>query len=140
MMRVLVAQRKTESRIRIQRMFASSDRVHMAADGKEALTLFLLAHMEHHPYDLILLDVMLEELNSVDIIRRIRRFEKKTNLRGTRAKIILTASRLNYHFVDAALRSKYDGWLIKPISKIRLEKEIHRMGFHQGSFKQAAGA
>ncbi|MEY3997709.1 MAG: hypothetical protein RLY60_521 [Pseudomonadota bacterium] len=95
-------------------------RVQVVADGKQCLQA-----LAQHPFDLLLLDVMMPQMDGLAALAQIRRMEA-----GTQAHLpvmMVTAHAMRgdeerFHSLGA------DGYLSKPINQASLEKEIARLG------------
>lgn len=97
-----------------------------ATDGREAVVAFQRAIKDGNPYDLILLDIMMPEMDGQDAVREIRRIEEEewgfTYPKGV--KIIMTTCLDDPQNVVSAFRSLCDAYLVKPIDEEVLINEI----------------
>jgi PAS domain S-box-containing protein len=103
--------------------------VHVAKNGKEALRTYL----ENQDYiDLILTDINIPELNGIEIIRKVREFDKKI-------PVILTTAQSNSEFLAEAIKLKVQEYIVKPIDiryLLSLLNEIASNLYHEILLKQ----
>lgn len=97
-----------------------------ANNGKEAVTAFLRAIKAGVPYDLILLDIMMPEMDGQETVREIRRIEEEEwgFVYPKGVKIIMTTCLDDPQNVVSAFRSLCDAYLVKPIDEDLLFNEI----------------
>jgi CheY-like chemotaxis protein len=99
--------------------------VTIAANGEEALELWITADAADMPYDLVLMDVQMPKLDGIEATRKIREREADHGIR--RATILaLTANAL----VDdrhACFEAGMDGFLVKPLDHDKLADELARL-------------
>jgi len=92
------------------------------ASGRDALTACQRASSAHDPFDLILLDIMMPEMDGQEVLKRVR----KMNI--SQPKIILTTALTNPVVLSQNMsKRKYDGFISKPISRQDLNKELQRL-------------
>jgi CheY-like chemotaxis protein len=94
----------------------------IATNGAEALESWLAAKSAGTPYDLVLMDVQMPELNGIETAKRIREYEAGEALRRTPI-LALTANTLvedRYACFEAGM----DGFLIKPLDRERLAEAL----------------
>ena len=101
------------------------DEVGIKADtcysGKEALHLLAVQHTKHEPYNLVLLDWKMPEMDGLDVAREIRRrYDKETTV------IILTAFNWD-EIMDEALHIGVDSFLAKPLFASNVIDEFERI-------------
>ncbi len=85
--------------------------VETAADGREALTRF-----RAEPYDLVVLDVMLPELDGLEVCREIRR--------GSRVPILMLSARSDTLDVVVGLELGADDYVTKPFEMAELVARV----------------
>jgi two-component system chemotaxis response regulator CheY len=101
----------------------------IAVDGAEALEAFTIATKEGQPYDLILLDIMMPEMDGQTVLKEIRRTEEEFSIHGSSGvKIIMTTALDDRRNIIEAFKSQCEAYLIKPIDKARLLAEIQSLG------------
>jgi len=128
-MRALIAEDDFTSRLLLQKMLAPFGEVHVAINGREALDAFLDARRKRRPYDLICLDIMMPELDGQAVLREIRTLEEgERALHRRRAKILMTTALSDFHNVATAFKELCDGYLIKPIAKPKLLRQLRELG------------
>src|SRR5215831_3756256 len=94
-------------------------RVFIAANGREAL-----AALDAYPFDLILMDVQMPEMNGYEVTAVIRDKEKTGS---DRIPIVaLTANAMNGDR-ERCLDAGMDGYLSKPINKGELIEIVHKL-------------
>ncbi len=71
------------------------------------------------PYDLIILDIMMDEMNGFDVLDNLRAEEKTRNTRV----MIFTAQSL-YKNITPTAKEKFDDFLTKPFQKDELLEKV----------------
>ncbi|MCO5132630.1 MAG: ATP-binding protein [Xanthobacteraceae bacterium] len=94
----------------------------VTTDGNAAVESWLAAEAAEAPYDLVLMDVQMPELNGIEATRRIRAREAGQGARRTPI-VALTANALAEDR-DACFESGMDGFLIKPLDRDKLAETI----------------
>ena len=99
----------------------SGVRTDTCTTGKEALEMLELQRAKHQPYNLVLLDWKMPEMDGVDVAKEIRRkYDKETTV------IILTAYNWD-EIMDEALKIGVDSFLSKPILASTVVDEFTRI-------------
>ena len=101
------------------------DEVGIKADtcysGKDALNMVEIAHTKHMPYNLVLLDWRMPEMDGLEVTRQIRsRYDKETTV------IILTSFNWD-EIMDEALHIGVDSFLAKPLFASNMISEFERI-------------
>lgn len=99
----------------------SGIRTDTCTSGKEALELLEVYHAKHEPYNLVLLDWKMPEMDGVDVAKEIRkRYDNETTV------IILTAYNWD-EIMDEALHTGVDSFLSKPLFASSVVDEFMRI-------------
>lgn len=102
--------------------------VDVATTGVELLKAFREAHDESRPFDLILLDIMMPELDGMEALERLRAEEKKLDV-DTPVKVIMTTA---LDDPNTVIRSFHDGaasaYIVKPVDRDKLFGELKKLG------------
>ena len=89
--------------------------------GQEALQMLEVRHTKHEPYNLVLLDWKMPEMDGLDVAKEIRkRYNKETTV------IILTAFNWD-EIMDEALHAGVDSFLAKPLFASNVVDEFERI-------------
>ena len=108
-MRVLIAEDEARVAEHIRKgLVEAGYAVDVAGDGAEALWL-----AEHHPYDAVVLDVMMPEKDGITVVRQLRR-------KGLRMPVILLTARHELEDRISGLDAGADDYLAKPFSMSEL--------------------
>ena len=91
--------------------------VTVANDGAEALE-----YLEDEPFDMVITDVLMPELNGLELAAAMRADEKLSAI-----PIIMMTGTGNEEDVDVARSAEPDGFLTKPISSHHLLAEVARL-------------
>ena len=102
----------------------------VAVDGEEAIRAFRLAREDNRPYDLILMDIMMPNVNGQDALLRIREMERNAGVIGSsEVKVIMTTALGDPKtVVDSYYKSGATSYMVKPIGKEKLLAELRSLG------------
>ncbi|GGI47024.1 DNA-binding response regulator [Paenibacillus marchantiophytorum] len=78
------------------------EQVHKAYSAHEALQI-----LETHPIDIVISDILMPEMTGIELIERIRKFDKKI-------KCIILSGHSDFEFTQEAVRNKAVDYLLKP--------------------------
>jgi len=92
----------------------------MAANGRIATQSFLDARAAGTPFDLVLMDVQMPEVDGLEAARRIRAAE--TEAGAERVKMLALTANVQTEDHDACLAAGMDGLLTKPLERERLRE------------------
>ncbi|MCG6141013.1 MHYT domain-containing protein [Leptospira mtsangambouensis] len=108
-------------------MTSNGHEVEIARNGKEALDLFLTK-----PFDLILMDIQMPEMDGLEATRQIRTYEKKGS---SRIPIIALSASVFDEDKISAKNAGMDGFVSKPIDLQDLFSEIEKVFGNKATFK-----
>ena len=102
----------------------------IAVNGEEGVASFRLAHELKRPYDLICMDIMMPGVDGSEALKRIRQMEKELDVPpGLEVKVIMTTALDDPKTViDTFYKGGATSYLVKPISKQRLVRELRTFG------------
>lgn len=101
----------------------------IVSGGRTALDSFQSALDQGKPFDLLLLDIMVPEINGIDVLKKVRMIERSRGIHDrNRAKVIITSSLSDARNMEQARSAESDGYLVKPVNRAKLFSTIRTMG------------
>jgi CheY-like chemotaxis protein len=97
-------------------------RVMIASNGAEALESWLAARSAGAPYDLVLMDVQMPEVDGIEAAKRIR--AREAGQAGRRTPILALTANALVEDRYACFEAGMDGFLIKPIDRDKLAEAL----------------
>lgn len=105
----------------------------IAINGEEAIDMFIAAHTEEEPYNIIFLDIMMPGIDGNEVLRNIRNWEEKNLESGGKVQVVMASSKTD---TDTILSSYDDGcqhFFMKPYDKVELDELMKKMGFSEST-------
>ncbi len=132
-MKCLITEDDFISRRILRELLHSHFDCEIAVDGEEAITAFTLAHDAKAPYGLICMDIMMPKMDGREALRQIRKLEKELGVPpNLEVKIIMTTALDDPKTVfDSFYQDGATAYLVKPISKQKLFRELRALGLIQ---------
>ena len=128
-MRCLIVEDDKISSQVLEKMMSRHGRSTTVADGQRAVDMFQQAHESKSPYELILMDIMIPEIDGLQSVQTIR--EKEAGMKipsNQRVRIIMTTALDDPRTIMKALyESNADSFLVKPIRLQKLEDELREL-------------
>ena len=94
----------------------------ITTNGEEALESWLSAKSAGSPYDLVLMDIQMPQLNGIETTKRMRTLE--SGLPGRRTPILALTANTLVEDRYACFEAGMDGFLIKPLDREKLAEAI----------------
>ena len=130
--RILIMEDDPVSGLLIQRYLEPYGECNLVTDGKMAIEAFEQAIETENKYHLIILDIMVPEINGKDVLIKIRELEMEKRIpEQGRTKVIMTTALSDSGNIIDSFMYKCDAYLIKPIDKKKLLREISSLGLMQ---------
>jgi signal transduction histidine kinase/CheY-like chemotaxis protein len=98
----------------------------VARDGAAAVEAYLAARSASAPYDLVLMDVHMPDVDGIEATRRIRAIESEAN--SARTPIIALTANAFGEDRDACVAAGMDEFLVKPLDRERLREVVSAIG------------
>ena len=128
-MKTLIVEDDFTSRLLLQAILNEYGAVHIAVNGREAVEAVRASLDAGEPYDLVCLDVMMPEMDGFEALRKIRGMEEALGIVSSHgAKIFMTTALDGLKNVIQAFRGPCDAYLVKPIDKRKLQKQLGAAG------------
>lgn len=129
-MKILIAEDDDISRMIIKKILERIGTCDTVVDGTETIEAFTLAWEDDAPYDLILLDIMMPDVDGQEALKEIRGIERQMGIRGSREVkvIMLTALEDPTSVVEAYYRGGATSYMVKPIETEKLMAELVNLG------------
>jgi PAS domain S-box-containing protein len=127
-LRVLLAEdNQVNQRLAVHLLERLGHRVQVARSGVEAVQLF-----ESSPFDLVLMDIQMPEMDGEEATRRIRAIEAD---RGGRVPIVAMTAHAMKGDRERFLQAGMDEYISKPVSQERLREVVRTFGSASGDVR-----
>jgi two-component system, chemotaxis family, chemotaxis protein CheY len=137
-MKALIVEDDFTSRKLMQKLLEPYATCNVAANGEEGIQSFQLSWQTGQPYDLICLDIMMPGLDGHAVLKEIRAIEKQRGVFGRKGvKIIMTTALDDSNNVMKSFKSQCDSYIVKPVDKQKLLKEINALGLLEDRIHQS---
>jgi two-component system chemotaxis response regulator CheY len=102
----------------------------MAVNGREAVEKYEAAHDSGAPYDLIILDIVMPEMNGHEAAKAIRRMEQEKDTKPEQRVNIIVLSALNTpkDVIETYVSAQSSAHLIKPVTREKLLLTLNKLG------------
>jgi two-component system chemotaxis response regulator CheY len=134
-MRIVVADDESVSRKVLRKALEVFGRCEEAEDGREATAAFKRAWDESSPFDLLMLDFSMPEMDGREVVHQIRGLEKDMKVpHPSQVKIVMVTSHSEEDTVLSCLRAGCNDFIVKPFDQKVLFEKLARLGFDRDSF------
>jgi len=138
-MRILIVDDSYVTRTQIKSLLSGYGDCDTAPNGEIALQLLRIAYQEAVPYDLVSLDYEMPGMHGREVIAEIRKWERIHSVPSERSvKILVVSAREDGNIVTASFRPGCEGYLLKPVTRAKLEQAFSQFGLAPGA--QCAGS
>jgi len=129
MMRILIVEDDFTARRLLKDILSPYGDCDIVVDGNEAVQAFRLACQEKYPYALICLDIMMPNVDGYEALKQIRSMERELGIKGSEeVKVIMVTALDDPKTVIRIYKEGATSYIVKPIEKARLLKEIRSLG------------
>jgi len=127
-MRALIVEDNLTNRQLLIKLLSPFGEIEVAVDGQEAVEIFRKKLAQGERYTLICMDIMMPEVDGYEALAQIRQLEAENNIAPEdAATVIMTTAVDSPSSVEEAKSLRCDGYLIKPIRKMKLIEELQRL-------------
>jgi two-component system chemotaxis response regulator CheY len=101
----------------------------LASDGRDGLDQFTAALESGQPYQLILLDIVMPEMDGLEAAKAIRALEAKQGITIERGVQIIVLSSLStpQDVIQAYVAAQSSAHLVKPVQPEKLVRTLHKL-------------
>ena len=138
-MRILIVDDEMVSRTKLELIMEYFGDCKTVNQGDDALAAFHEAHRDEDPFNLIMLDINLPDMDGIKVLPTIRNTEKELNIDQSRkAKILMTSSYRNKDRIVASVQSGCDDYIGKPFDLNLIRTKLGKLGIKERTLPSGA--
>ncbi|MCO4783038.1 MAG: response regulator [Candidatus Cloacimonetes bacterium] len=127
-MKILAVDDNFVNRRLLQKIVIGYGDVDHASDGIDAVAAITMSIEEQDPYDLVLLDVLMPNMDGIEVLQSIRSLEKLNGISPSNGvKIIMVTASSSVKHVMTAFREGCESYITKPITKDKVLNEMIKL-------------
>ena len=127
-MNILIAEDENTSAEILKRFLEPYGQCSVVKDGQAAIDLYLEKIGTTDAFNLVCLDIIMPKLDGIEVLKKIREYESMQGINPLQAvKIIMTTNVDTPSDVLNAFRSGCEGYVVKPIQKVSLVRELRKI-------------
>jgi HD-like signal output (HDOD) protein len=128
-MKILIVDDELVSRTKLKLIMENFGECETAKHGKDAIALFHYGHYINEPFNLIMLDINLPELDGITVLSEIRRAEQYLNIsKSYVSKILMATSYGDKDRIVACVQSGCDEYIVKPFDADVINQKLAKLG------------
>lgn len=124
-MKFLIVDDDSVARMLIGKYVENYGKSDFAVDGENAFQMFLKAHEENIPYNVIFLDIMMPHVDGHETLQKIRKWEENKKLLPEKmVKVVMTTSLNDPKSILTSFKNGCEEFLVKPLSKTKIIQSL----------------
>ena len=128
-MKILIVDDELVSRTKLKLIMENIGQCEAVEHGKDAIAIFHHAHFINDPFNLIMLDINLPEMDGIAVLAEIRRAEKYLMIPAShRANILMVTSYGDKDRIVACAQSGCDDYIVKPFDDDIIREKLAKLG------------
>ncbi len=128
-MRILIVDDEATNRFLLKSHLAELGEADCAEDGEQAVEAVKRALKAGEPFDLICLDIEMPRKNGHQTLQELRQAERDHDIPfGEGAKVVMVSIVDDPQAIMEAFRGQCEGYIVKPLRKDKLYREIDKLG------------
>jgi two-component system chemotaxis response regulator CheY len=138
--RILIVEDDAATRGLMQILLAEYGDCTFADNGQEGIDVFTQALESGEPFELVCLDIMMPEMDGLEALKRMRLAEQGHSISAVDGvKVIMVTTANQQAKTMRAFHYGCNGYLVKPISKDALIKEMNKLPLRRSANAQWRG-
>ncbi len=130
MTKILIVDDEEIGRTVMEEMFSRYGQLKSVATGKDALRVYEKELDKNNKFDLVLLDISLEDISGLDVLKFIKDIESsKGNAKEVNTVVVMVTAHSEKDIVIDSIRSGCKAYLIKPLKQEIVDKKLLELGF-----------
>ena len=114
----------------MRKLFDKYGKCTSVESGAQAIEAFTTSLQEDKPFDLIILDISLEDKSGLDVLKEFRSMEEGKNIsKEDRVKIVMATGNRELKTVKECITQGCDNYILKPLKPDFLEDILGKFGF-----------
>jgi len=136
-MKILILDDEIVSRTKLTLIMDHFGECDAVDNGKDAIALFRAAHHKEDPYDLIMLDINLPEMNGIEVLSEIREVEQNLKVKKElEAKILMATSYRDKDRIIESVQSGCNDYIGKPFDIDIIRTKLAKLGINEPGDRQ----
>ncbi len=129
MAKILIVDDEKVIRNALQKTFGKYGECISVESGNDALNEYKKADKDKQPFDLIILDISLEDKSGLDVLKEIRSQEKEKKVKkDERIRIIMATGNREKKIVKECIASGCNDYILKPIKPDMITEKLSTFG------------
>jgi two-component system chemotaxis response regulator CheY len=129
-MRVIVADDESVSRNKLQEIMEPLGKCDFFEGGRAVIEAFQESHEEGEPYQLLMLDIGMPDVNGIQVLHEVRRIEKEREIHDeNRVKVIMVTAHPDKDTIITFFRAGCDSYIKKPFDRELIFTKLEELGF-----------
>lgn len=127
-MKILIVEDEKISQVKMKTILSAYGVCEVTSNGLIAVEMFKKAWEQRAPFDVITLDITLQELDGMEVLGKIREAEQEMKVPpAMAAKVVMVTSRDGKDYVTASLTLGANGYIVKPFSDKTVTGELRQV-------------
>jgi two-component system chemotaxis response regulator CheY len=136
MTKILIVDDEEMGRTVMEEMFNRYGRFASVATGKDAVRVYEKELEKDKGFDLVLLDISLDDINGLEVLNQIKAIESsKEKEPEKKTVVVMVTAHSEKDLVIDCIRAGCKGYLIKPLKQEVVDKKLLELGFEKHFFK-----
>lgn len=128
-MKILIIEDDKSTQLLLEKIFGANIECTIFTKAMDGIDSFVDKMTQFDSFDAVLIDINLPDLNGVSVLHLMRKFESVKGIMDNRkAKIIMMTGNADEQNVKDSLKNGCDNFLIKPVSKEKIESKFKAVG------------
>ncbi len=128
-MKSLIVDDELTTRLLLKKILSPFGDCTTVPNGKDAIQAFWMALKENSPYNLIMLDIIMPDVNGQVVLQKIREIENKSSIpKEKQATIIMTTAIDDSKVIlDSVVKYGCNSYILKPVIKMKVLSRLKEL-------------